>query len=197
MNQINTMELLTGSSFLDILSTETLLPFLIILIISVFLIIIPLWNILKKAGKEGYEALIPFHLNVVIQEIIGKPKWWVFALLLPNLVQVLALFIIPSLGIIAGGIVVGILLIASIITIIIMTAKVVSGLGKSFGKTKNFVHIFYSLPIILLLLSILFVVFKIAIIATILYIAATLLLLMILPILGYGKSEYVKIESSE
>ena len=78
-----------------------------------------------------------------------------------------------------------------------MTAKVVSGLGKFFGKTKNFVHIFYSFPIILLLLSILFVVFKIAIIATILYIAATLLLLMILPILGYGKSEYVKIESSE
>ena len=198
MNQINTLDVIANPIFQETLSTEAILSFFGIMLIFIFAIIIPLWKIFKKTGKEGYESLIPFHVNVVIQEIIGKPKWWVFALLLPNLVQLLALLIIPSFGIIAGGIISGILMLIAAIIIIVMTGKVIHGLGKSFGQTKNFVHIFYSLPIIFLLLSVLFIVInKVVIVATILYIAAILLLLMILPILGYGKSEYVKVELSD
>jgi hypothetical protein len=52
------------------------------LIVSVILIISH-WKIYTKAGKPGWATLIPFYNVIVLLEIIGKPWWWLFLILIP------------------------------------------------------------------------------------------------------------------
>ena len=40
-------------------------------------------TIFEKAGKPGWAALIPLYNIIVFLEIIGKPWWWIFLLLIP------------------------------------------------------------------------------------------------------------------
>lgn len=53
---------------------------LIILVIVIFLVfyIIGRWNLFKKAGKNGWEAIIPFYNDWVYVEIAGLNYWWFF-----------------------------------------------------------------------------------------------------------------------
>lgn len=191
MNQLSAFPL--EISLLDIIPTEIILSLAATLLIGLFLVIIPLWRIFNKAGKSGYESIIPLHSNVVIQDIIGKPKWWVFYLLLPHIIQFIILFIIPTAGTLAAGIITLVLSIATFILMIIVTTKIVYGLGEVFGKSKKFGHIFYTLPILLILISSIFAtLLNIMIVAYILMAVAVILLLSILPILGYGKAKYIK-----
>lgn len=41
------------------------------------------WRIFEKAGRPGWESLIPIYSAYVLMKIIGKPGWWVFLLLIP------------------------------------------------------------------------------------------------------------------
>ena len=41
--------------------------------------VIYLWNLFKKAGKNGWEAIIPFYNDWVLFEISGFPGWLIFA----------------------------------------------------------------------------------------------------------------------
>ncbi|NHA06059.1 hypothetical protein G7092_19770 [Mucilaginibacter sp. HC2] len=56
-----------------------IIPILIISIIS----IISMWKIFEKAGKPGWASIIPIYSVIVLLEIIGKPIWWIFLLLIP------------------------------------------------------------------------------------------------------------------
>ena len=58
------------------------LIFLIPLAINVFMII-ELWLVFKKAGKEGWEALIPIYNTVVLLEITGLPMWHIALFFVP------------------------------------------------------------------------------------------------------------------
>ena len=49
---------------------------------SIFLLICR-WRICKKAGKEGWESLIPIYNIIILLEIVKKPTWWIFLLLIP------------------------------------------------------------------------------------------------------------------
>lgn len=49
---------------------------------SIFLLICR-WRIFKKAGKEGWESLIPIYNIIILLEIVKKPTWWIFLLLIP------------------------------------------------------------------------------------------------------------------
>ena len=44
---------------------------------SIFLLICR-WRIFKKAGKEGWESLIPIYNIIILLEIVKKPTWWIF-----------------------------------------------------------------------------------------------------------------------
>lgn len=50
---------------------------LLIAIPIIVLYIIGLWKLFKKAGKKGWEALIPFYNTYVLIEIAGL-NWWYF-----------------------------------------------------------------------------------------------------------------------
>lgn len=57
--------------------------FLIPLIVITVILIISHWKIYTKAGKPGWATLIPFYNVIVLLEIIGKPWWWLFLILIP------------------------------------------------------------------------------------------------------------------
>ena len=56
--------------------------FLIPIGVCVFTII-SLWYIFKKAGKEGWEAIVPVYNIIVLLEITGLPMWYVALFFVP------------------------------------------------------------------------------------------------------------------
>ncbi|MEZ2339116.1 DUF5684 domain-containing protein [Mucilaginibacter sp. RCC_168] len=56
-----------------------IIPAIIVGVIS----IIGMWKIFEKAGKPGWASIIPIYSTIVLLEIIGKPIWWIFLLLIP------------------------------------------------------------------------------------------------------------------
>jgi hypothetical protein len=54
----------------------------IVLAIAVFYIICE-WKIFTKAGKPGWAIFIPIYNLIVYLEIIGKPWWHMFLLIIP------------------------------------------------------------------------------------------------------------------
>lgn len=53
----------------------------ILLITYLVLYIVSLWKLFKKAGKNGWEALIPYYSTYVLIEIAGL-NWWYFLIAL-------------------------------------------------------------------------------------------------------------------
>jgi len=43
------------------------------------------WKVFEKAGRQGWETIIPFYNLYVFLQIIQKPKWWLALLLFPFL----------------------------------------------------------------------------------------------------------------
>jgi hypothetical protein len=73
---------------------------LIIVLISIsvsVLQIIGMWKVFKKAGKGGWESLIPFYNNYVLIEISGLNWWWFLISLSP-----LVLAFIPGIGLLSS-----------------------------------------------------------------------------------------------
>ncbi len=60
------------------------LLFFAFLISNLPLQIIGFYGIFKKAGVPAWKALIPVYNVYVILEIIDRPKWWIFMLLIPG-----------------------------------------------------------------------------------------------------------------
>jgi signal peptidase I len=60
-----------------------------VFLIVVFLLLIPyhygLWFFFEKAGRKGWESLIPIYNWVIIQKITGKPTYWAFACIFPGI----------------------------------------------------------------------------------------------------------------
>ena len=42
------------------------------------------WKIYQKAGKPGWAVIIPIYNIIILLEIIGKPIWWLFLMLIPG-----------------------------------------------------------------------------------------------------------------
>ena len=41
------------------------------------------WRLFEKAGRKGWEGLVPCHNTVEMFEFVGRPGWWFFLLLIP------------------------------------------------------------------------------------------------------------------
>lgn len=58
--------------------------FVIISIILGVFILIAYWKVYEKAGRQGWEGIIPVYREYVLSQITGKPLWWfLFIYLLP------------------------------------------------------------------------------------------------------------------
>lgn len=72
--------------------------FLISMLLGVFfilivLVIIPLCIIFKKAGRQWWEAIIPFYNIYVLTVITGQPWWIVFGIFFPVLQWLVSIFL--------------------------------------------------------------------------------------------------------
>jgi hypothetical protein len=56
---------------------------IIVYLAIAILMIAAMWKIFTKAGKPGWAAIIPIYNTIVLLEIIGKPIWWFFLMLIP------------------------------------------------------------------------------------------------------------------
>ena len=56
-------------------------------------IVVSMWKLFKKAGKEGWAALIPIYNTVVLLQIIGRPVWWILLMLIPFVNFVVAIIV--------------------------------------------------------------------------------------------------------
>jgi signal peptidase I len=61
-----------------------------------FILMLPgYWKLFRKAGWQGWEALVPFYSTYVMLKISGRPAWWLIWLFIPilNLVAGLGIYI--------------------------------------------------------------------------------------------------------
>jgi len=73
--------------------------FIFIFIFSVLLLVlVSYWKIFEKAGRKGWEGIIPIYNNWVMAEIVGKPGWVGLLVLIPYLGFVVALYLIYLLS---------------------------------------------------------------------------------------------------
>jgi hypothetical protein len=60
------------------------------------------WKIYEKAGKPGWASLIPIYNTIVSLEIIGRPWWWLFLLMIPLVDIVVGIIIVFELAKVFG-----------------------------------------------------------------------------------------------
>lgn len=79
------------NSFIDYflgLSLGLIFIFVVIILVFYVLYVVSLWKLFKKAGKNGWEALIPFYNTFVLIEI-SELNWWYFLIILAcNLINI-------------------------------------------------------------------------------------------------------------
>lgn len=73
----------------------TVLPFLLVIAV---IGIVSHWIIFTKAGKEGWEVLIPIYGTLVLLKIVGKPWWWILLLCIPFLNIIWAIWMMNMLS---------------------------------------------------------------------------------------------------
>ncbi len=64
----------------------------------VILMIVSMWKIFEKAGKPGWASLIPIYNTIVLLDIVGKPWWWIFLLIIPIVNIIFAIIVIHGLS---------------------------------------------------------------------------------------------------
>lgn len=57
--------------------------FWIFIIAFIVFVYAAMWKVFVKAGREGWEAIIPIYNLYVMTKIGGKPGWWVIMFFLP------------------------------------------------------------------------------------------------------------------
>ena len=60
-----------------------ILIFVLIYFGIIALMIISMWKIFTKAGKEGWASIVPFYNFYVMVEISKKPTWWFGMMFVP------------------------------------------------------------------------------------------------------------------
>ena len=57
--------------------------FLVFFFAFLIFFIICSWKIYKKAGKEGWECIVPIYNIIVYLDIIKRPRWWIVLYFIP------------------------------------------------------------------------------------------------------------------
>lgn len=103
-------------------------------LIMIVLIYAAYWSIMKKAGKEGWDGIIPIHNDVCLLEICGIPKYMWLLNLIPYLgtlafVIILGIYMARSFGK-SGGYAVGLILLP-----VVFYPMLAWGSARYVGKT--------------------------------------------------------------
>lgn len=57
-----------------------------------------MWKIFKKAGKEGWAALVPFYNTITMLDIVGKPVLWFVLMFIPFVNIILGIWVVNLLA---------------------------------------------------------------------------------------------------
>ena len=71
--------------------------YLVILALGIFSLVCT-WKVFKKAGKKGWESIVPIYNMVVLLEISGCSVWFIFLLLIPYVNFIVIFYIYYKLG---------------------------------------------------------------------------------------------------
>jgi len=95
--------------------------FLVIMAVALVTIIAQ-WKVYTKAGQPGWAVLIPIYNILVLLDIVGKPKWWFFLLLIPIVNIFIGLYITHLLSLSFGrgiGFTLGLILLGPVFYLIL------------------------------------------------------------------------------
>jgi hypothetical protein len=62
------------------------------------LMIVSGWIVFSKAGRPGWACLVPFYNIIVLLDMVGRPWWWLFLLLIPVVNLVFAVILCIDLA---------------------------------------------------------------------------------------------------
>ncbi len=71
---------------------------LIVVLVVTVLVVVSMWKLFKKAGKPGWAAIVPIYNTIVLLEIVGRPIWWIFLMLIPFVNFVVAIIVALDLA---------------------------------------------------------------------------------------------------
>ena len=106
------------------------------------------WKIFVKAGREGWEGIIPIYSAIIMLKIIGKPWWWILLYLVPIVNIVFAIWTVNMFSKSFGkdeGFTVGLILLSWIFIPIMAFSKNIQYVGpygdpiafKAFQEKKS------------------------------------------------------------
>jgi hypothetical protein len=112
------MEAIVAASYSYSTSGGSSAAVLIIVILAAYVFFAAtFWRLFTKAGRPGWEGLIPIYSAYVVLKIVGRPGWWLVLYLVP-IVNIVILIIVAidlskSFGH-GGGFAVGLILLSVI-----------------------------------------------------------------------------------
>ena len=59
--------------------------FILFLFGFIGLMIASMWKLYEKAGQPGWASIVPIYSTIVQLDIIEKPRWWIFLMIIPYL----------------------------------------------------------------------------------------------------------------
>ena len=86
---------------------------IVIYLAVVVFMIASMWTIYSKAGKPGWAAIVPIYNLIILLEIVGKPWWWIFLMLIPIVNFIMLIIVYHNLSLSfgkSGGFTVGLIL---------------------------------------------------------------------------------------
>lgn len=122
------------------------------------------WLIYKKAGKEGWEAIIPFYCMYTKCKIAGKDKlfiawlvlniisWIPVIMLIPSFFEIVQAIVYRDTGMVTGAVVT--MVIACLVSILlsipilVLSILIEIGFGKAFNKSAGFIVGMILLPVV-------------------------------------------------
>ena len=104
---------------------------IIILVALAFavLAVVGQWKAFKKAGKNGWEAIVPVYNQITLCEVVGLWKWWPVVILVSPMLS-----IIPVIGSLASSAL-------SIYFLVILNISTARSFGKSDGFAAGLVFL--------------------------------------------------------
>lgn len=68
---------------------------MIIIVIAIFIVmIVSMWKLFQKAGREGWEAIIPIYNSYVMTQLVNKPGYWVILMLIPYVGMIWSIWVL-------------------------------------------------------------------------------------------------------
>lgn len=68
---------------------------MIIIVIAILIVtIVSMWKLFQKAGREGWEAIIPIYNSYVMTQLVNKPGYWVILMLIPYVGMIWSIWVL-------------------------------------------------------------------------------------------------------